>query len=533
MYGVVWLSIIGSSGVRVFARMLGFSEFEFGLMTAIPNVANVAQLLASVLLERTGLRKYQFLYCSSVHRLLWLVVAVIPFALPVPSRVAVVCMLLTLAFSWFMNALGAPAWLMWMGDLIPRRIRGRYFANRFQYSRLVQIMAVVGLSLVLDWATRKNPDGSITETAQAQPLLLYTISAIFAVSAVLGVIDVLLFRRVREVMPTVVNEHPAPILQIDIPRPTGFNPFSAVAYGLRYAWAVVYEMLLEPLKDPLFRSYVGYGTTLLFAANLPGWYYWRHCMEWYGFNNLATNFLFLVISPVMGLVGSHVWGRLLDRWGRRPTLILASTLIVFSSMPYFFATRDFPRVEWVVDMVNWVARLAGSLFGLPNCTWLRYDMPVGAYLMVMLACFIGGVGWTGVNLSQTNVMLHFAHGSGRSRFVTASAVFLGVGGTLGGVIGGIVAENLHWMQHAPFTLGPLKYNNWNVTFALSIVLRAVALLWLINMPDPGARKMRDLIRVVRTAAYANITNWLFFPVKLFDRSRRDYKDDEKDDDGGQ
>ena len=111
MYGVVWLSIIGSSGVRVFAKMLGFSEFEFGLMTAIPNVANVAQLLASVLLERTGLRKYQFLYCSSVHRLLWLVVAVIPFALPVPSRVAVVCMLLTLAFSWFMNALGAPAGL--------------------------------------------------------------------------------------------------------------------------------------------------------------------------------------------------------------------------------------------------------------------------------------------------------------------------------------------------------------------------------------------------------------------------------------
>jgi hypothetical protein len=75
MFGVVWLACVSGSHVKVFARMLGFNDFAFGLMAAVPFLATFAQILASVLIERTGLLKFQFLQCATIHRLCWLAVA--------------------------------------------------------------------------------------------------------------------------------------------------------------------------------------------------------------------------------------------------------------------------------------------------------------------------------------------------------------------------------------------------------------------------------------------------------------------------
>ncbi len=50
MYGVVWMSCVSGSHVNTFARKLGFDDFAFGLMTAIPFVATFGQLLATVLI---------------------------------------------------------------------------------------------------------------------------------------------------------------------------------------------------------------------------------------------------------------------------------------------------------------------------------------------------------------------------------------------------------------------------------------------------------------------------------------------------
>ena len=69
MFGIVWLACVSGSHVKVFARMLGFNDFAFGLMAAVPFLANFAQIVASVLIERTGLLKYQFLQCATLHRL--------------------------------------------------------------------------------------------------------------------------------------------------------------------------------------------------------------------------------------------------------------------------------------------------------------------------------------------------------------------------------------------------------------------------------------------------------------------------------
>jgi hypothetical protein len=69
-------------------------------------------------------------------------------------------------------------------------------------------------------------------------------------------------------------------------------------------------------------------------------------------------------------------------------------------------------------------------------------------------------------------MLNFSDGPGRSKYVAASAVLIGIGGTLGGLAGGLVAQNLEFLQSNP--LGPFLWNNWHATFVISLLARVAA-----------------------------------------------------------
>ncbi len=463
MYGVVWLSCAQGSQVKVFATMLGFDNIAFGLMTAVPFIATLGNLAASVLIERSGLKKYQFLYTATLSRFMWIVIAVIPLVLPLPSKAAVWTMLAILMISWSLNALASPAWLTWMGDLVPKRVRGRYFANRQIYSRPAQIIAAIALGVVLDAAT----DVGKPETAAAQPMLLWVICGIFAVAGVFGMMDILLFRKVREVLPR-VSTPPSP--------------------------ATLRDVLISPLKDPVFRHFVGYGATIAFATALPGWFFYRNAMENLGFSKLAVNALFLVISPVLGLLGAQLWGKLVDRWGRRPVLVLGTLMTLLSVMPWFFATRHTPAPAFVYDAVNAVFRAAGSAVGRPDWLTLTHEAPVGAFMIAVIASVLGGIAWTGISLAQTAITLGFSDGLGRSKHVAASAVLISVGGMAGGVLGGLLAQYLVYFETHPLHVGPFIWNNWHATFAASLVFRIVALAWLVRMPDPGSRGMREILR---------------------------------------
>ncbi len=208
MYGIVWAVCIGGSHVYKFGRIIGFNDFDFGLMAAIPCLATLAQLVAATIIERTGLRKHQFLACGVIYRLLWIPMGLIPLLLVLPSRIAVYSVLVLLAAAWLLASLASPAWTNWMGDLIPRRIRGRYFALRGRLSQLVSIFAVIAVSLLMiyNWefwraAASVLPLHLADTPAVRERMLLYSIAGVFCIGAIFGSIDTLRFTCIREVLP--------------------------------------------------------------------------------------------------------------------------------------------------------------------------------------------------------------------------------------------------------------------------------------------------------------------------------------------
>jgi len=517
MFGVVWLACVAGSRVNIFARCLGFDDWHFGLMSAIPFAMTFGQLITVIMIERTGLRKYHFLYCGVLHRILWVAIAAVPLVLPVPSTAAVWTMLALLATSSFLGAMTAPAWFTWMGDLIPRRVRGRYFATRSRWAQLVNIPLVMALGLFLDHVTRTG--GGVETTAADQPVLLMAISAVFALAGVLGVMDILRFRRVRDVMPSVGQAPRPPVVDIRVTPPATRSPVHLALFGARYVTGAVWQLLIVPLAERTFRRYVIFGACLMFAIGVSGPYFWRDLLEAVGFTQFPTDLLFLVLGPLVGLAAVRGWGSLIDRWGPRPVLVLATAGTVLSVMPYFFASRHTPAPQFVFDAVNWVSAMAGWCIGREGWQWLTPDMPVGAWLVMCASMIFGGLGWGGVGLAQQGVILGFSDSAGRSKHVAAYWVLVGVGGVVGGIVGGIVAAQLAFLQGSPIVVGPFEWNNWHATFVLSWLARIAALLCLIHMPDPGSRRFRDMARYLGVNMYGQIGSILSYPTRLFARRR--------------
>ena len=536
VFFMLYFACISGSHVKVYLRMLGFGNRAFGMLSAIPFAATfLLQMVGAILIERRGLKKYQFIHCMGLGRMLWLVVAAVPVVfwlrpdLSLPSPVAVVLMLCILGLSAGLGAVAAPAWMIWMGDLIPRRVRGRFLGNRTRIAEVFRIPLVIAVGLLLDVIINKQ----LPETAAAQPGVLRAICLIFVLGAVFGVGDVILFYRIREVFPTTPHEPRRPAIDIRVTSRPAPGMWGALVHFIRHIGEAVKQLVIDPMRDRSFRWYVLQGLTSTFSAMVGGWFYWLNAMENLGFSKLATNVMFLVCSPIAGLFAAKAWGRLVDRWGRRPVLVLATSITILSVMPWFLVSRSTPAPAFIAEWLNAASGHVGALFNYPGWKLIGDGAPVGAYLGGCLACIVGGAAWTGVEIARLSMTMGFADGHGRSKYVAAAGAMMSLGGVLGGVVGGFLTQGLEPLlsKDAPLIVGPFVWNNWHGAFVVSLLARMLAVVWALIMPDAGSTRMRDVVRLMGSNVYNNVRTRLFYRQRttLWPRDRNNRRKEEDDD----
>ncbi len=462
MFGIVWMACISGSQMTIFCRMLGFNDRDFGILAALPWAATLAQLIAAVAIERTGLRKYPVVFYASIHRLLWMAIALVPFLLR-PGRAAITVFMGVFGISCVLAHLSVPRWQIWMGDLIPRRVRGRYFATRSLWTLPIQVAVVITAGILLDRATVSGEP----MTVDAQPVLLWTICTIFAVAAVFGAIDALLHLRIREIVSPSLTDHP-------VRRRHG------MLAGLTVALIEPARVVVNAFRDRRFRHYALYGATITFSMTVSGQFFWLYVLESVGYSKLGANVVFLVFPAICTLLVIRLWGRLVDLWGRRPIMILATVGVVFVPLGFFFMSQD--------------------------------NVPL-AYLLGAVSCMLGGATWAGITLAQTGIILGFSETSGGSKYIAAAAVAAAAGGFAGGLAGGEMAEYFEYLQDNPIILGPFRWVNYHVNFLVSMVTRVASILFIVGMPDPGAKPLRDVVRHIRFNAYNNVMPRMFWRLR--------------------
>lgn len=484
MLCMVHVACITGSQINSYGEMLGFGDREFGLLQAIPFIATFAQIFAAMAIERTGLRKHVFLWFMTISRLIWVPIALIPLFVDLPSTKAIWAMLFLMSLTNVLGAVASPAWWTWMGDLIPRRIRGRYMASRERASQIVRIVGFLVVGILLDWAASHGSRGTGPAQAAQEPYLLKTISIIFAIGSLFGAADILLFHRIRELLPTIRQQlRPQP------------SPDLAGAGDRRLQEGVdvpsdSIARIFHPFQDQAFARFVAYVTVMNFGVCLAAPYFYRNAMNHMGFTNLASNMLFLVIGTFAGILSAKWFGRAIDRWGRRPVLMLSTFCVAVTVLVWLVitpATWDFG----VTGAINWAwSRLAGQQAG----TLIPPGAPVGGWLWVAASCMIGGASWTGITLAQNSTMLAFSESQGRSMYVATYSAVSSLGGALGGLTGGFITGQLGHLQTHPLQVGPWAWNQWQVVILLSALIRLVAMGIVWTMPDPMSKPLGEMLR---------------------------------------
>lgn len=444
-FGSVWLWSITGAAMTQFSREMGLPEYGFGILATLPFVGTLLQVPASYLLEKYGRRKLAFLWLAGLGRMMWTVTAMIPWLLPEARAWWWPAMLVSLLISWSFMQASAPAWMNWMSDVIPRQIRGRYFGVRNLIGQPIGLVTTLGIGYVMDQAAMVqgiHPD-----------LMLKITSAILGVAGLMGTLDILCHRFVDD-----------PANEVEP------NTDSLV------------RMMLRPLKDREFRRFLAFNFTLTLAIGCIGQYIWLYALDIVGWSYWWSNIMLIGIPLCVRTLSFFVWGRLIDRLGKKPVMMITCALSV-------------------CDSIGWL--LIGP------------DHFVLGYLLVLVTVFA----WPGMEVANFNFILNMAGGgrdkdrAGGTSYVAVTAIAVGLGGVFSGLLGALAAKTLGgWSRELPVLDIHLTYHS--VLLIGMGVLKLASLFWLLGLHEPKAVGTRDAIRYMTTSTYSNVRQAVLMPSRM-------------------
>jgi MFS family permease len=321
----------GGALLTAWALHLHAGALFTGLLVALPQIAQLLHIPGAWTTRRFGHRR-ACLWLVGSSRQVGLLLAALPF-LPIGDGGRRVVLLGVAALAAALGVLGNNAWVAWMGELVPRRIRGRYFGQRTGLCMFGGAMAAGISGLLLDAARRHDLVGP-------------TLAGLQVMACLCGIVTVQLLRRQHD---------PAPC---------------TVAARVRVADA------LEPFRDRRVRGLVVYHLAWNGAVGLAGSYFALYMIRdlKMGFGLLALHGA--AIAAIRMLV-APLWGVLIDRLGARPVLAACSFFI--ASIPFFWFLPSEHRLwplalDAILAGVFWSGH-ALAAFALPLAVTGRRERP--------------------------------------------------------------------------------------------------------------------------------------------------------------
>jgi len=298
----VFVTLTGGAFLTGMALMLGANDFQIGLLVALPFLMQVAQLASPFLVEKFGGRKGLVVKSAFMARQIWWLLIPVLF---LSGGWRLEALLAIVIISGIIIMPAAPAWLAWMSELVPERIRGRFFGVRSSGVALATVGASIIGGLIID--LYKNRGFENIGFA-----VITTIGCVFALVAYL-------YTRKLPSGPVEGEKRKFNITQLS-----------------------------RPLKDVRYRNLLKTFFVWNIAVGISAAFFAPHMI-----NNLEMSFtLISIYSSIAALVAiglNKPWGVLIDRFGCRPVVIICSFAISFVPLIWLLPGKNtiwilFPEV---------------------------------------------------------------------------------------------------------------------------------------------------------------------------------------------
>ncbi|MBD3170252.1 MAG: MFS transporter [candidate division Zixibacteria bacterium] len=346
----VFIVFTGGAFLTGLALDFGANDFEIGLLAAIPFVSQVAQLIAAYLIDRTGERKKITIWCSVLARQVWWLAIPLIF-LDISWKMEALVGIA--AFSGVMIMVATPAWLSWLADLVPCRIRGRHFGIRNIAVAVATVTSTIVGGMILDYFTGagKNDIGFA---------IIIGMASLFALLAawLLGKIP----------------DKPA----VEIKHGTDYPSF----------WA--------PLREPRFMHLIKVYFVWNVAIGISAAFFAPHMLN---FLNLSFTQISIYnsLAAMSAIFLNKPWGKLIDRFGCKPVMAFCAFGIALVPIVWLFPKPGFIWIlipETVFSGMLW-AGLNLSIFNIP----IANSPQNGRTVYLALFSLMGGLGFFAASIA--------------------------------------------------------------------------------------------------------------------------------------
>ncbi|WP_432809416.1 MFS transporter [Pantanalinema sp. GBBB05] len=437
VFATIFTTITSGVLLSNFLVELNATPLQIGMLASIPMVANLLQPLGAYWADRTTSRRWYGLWVYGISRILWLplAIAIITFSWhPLDPQRMIIATLAVLLATHVLAAIGSASWLAWLATLVPRQLRGRYFGFRNSTFSLTSLIAIPLLGFVVSrWS-----GGTIQG---------------FGVMVLLAVVAGFISLGFQACMVDINPQTPHLIDAQSLPE---------TIVGSNGSIAVTTELESSPIADVSEPGVEMVHTSIL--NNKHFLLFLLYCGLWACGANLSNPFFNLYLLDNLSLDLSWVtlyngldaganlllllfWGKLADRIGNRPILLLV-----------------------------------GALVAIVPLLWLGTgNTSTSIWLWFPLLHLLSGGTWAAINLCINNLQLEIAPVRHQTQYFALTAAIVGASGAIGTMVGG-------WLIELLGANGMMKL------FALSSGLRVVALLPLLWVQEPQSHSARATIQ---------------------------------------
>jgi MFS family permease len=328
--------------VNVFITTLVTKGWELpkpaiGLMSAMPFVGNFLQIFVAPFLSHWRPPKVISISAATLHMISWAVLAGLMGTIPRDQP--------ALAARWFIgwffvsgcfSAIAGVTWNAWIQEWVPARVRGKFFGRR---NRLLQISTLTFL-LVTGWVLARWD---------------YSVRAFQAV--VIGSVFLRMFSLYWQWISPTRAHRPATAPTLSFP-----EQFRVLRGARSLLW------------------FAAFGAVWSFAANCFGPFYHVFMFEQLGLSAWDVGVL-STVSALGGAISLPAWGRLLDRYGNRPVMVVSLLVWQVVNVLWCFLTpksHTMVYVIWALGGMTSMGAIASAGFVLGQFTILLRLIPLEA-----------------------------------------------------------------------------------------------------------------------------------------------------------